>query len=127
MDNLITYLLNYAFDHGYGYEILNDAENDWPSLAYPELNLIFINMNWHNQNELPFQIAHEIGHMIDGNACHMYNDKIKVEDHADLHAIEILKQYSLDYDFCINNPIVFAQQFCIPYRLYNVVESKWYA
>lgn len=22
MDDLITYLLNYAFDHGYGYEIL---------------------------------------------------------------------------------------------------------
>lgn len=41
MDDLITYLLNYAFDHGYGYEILNGAENNWPSLAYPDLNLIF--------------------------------------------------------------------------------------
>lgn len=131
MDDLITYLLNYILNKGFGFETLNEAKSNWPSVADPPKNLIFINMNWHNQNELPFQIAHEIGHMIVGDSCYMYKKnylmKIKSEDRADMFAINILKQYCEENDFCITNPIIFAQQFCIPRRLYNVVESKWYA
>ncbi|WP_182437780.1 hypothetical protein [Bombilactobacillus bombi] len=53
MDDLITYLLNYILNKGFGFETLNEAKSNWPSVADPPKNLIFINMNWHNQNELP--------------------------------------------------------------------------
>ncbi|NVY95931.1 hypothetical protein HU830_01825 [Lactobacillus sp. DCY120] len=128
MDDLITYLLNYAFQNGYGYEILNDAHTNWPSLAYPKMNLIFINLNWHQKREIPFQIAHEIGHLIDGDACHrsrLHQAKINIENQADLHAIRILRQYCFDYDFRMENPLIFAEQFGIPSRLYDVVTNKW--
>lgn len=131
MDDLITYLLNYTLVSGFGFEVLNNALTNWPSVADPKRNLIFINMNWHNQNELPFQIAHEIGHLFDCDNCYMYNEnyrmRIKSEDHADKCAIKILKTYCTNNDIYINNPIIFAQQFGIPYRLYDTVQYRWYA
>ncbi|NVY96622.1 ImmA/IrrE family metallo-endopeptidase [Lactobacillus sp. DCY120] len=130
MDDLITYLLNYAFDHGYGSEILNDAPADWPSVASPELKLVFINLNWCRPREIPFQIAHEIGHLLSGDVCQqndLYHLQLQVENRADLQAIKILRQYCQDCAIEITNPLVFAQQFGIPYRLYNLVEAKWSA
>ena len=66
MNELIEYLLNYAFDHGIGYKLVHADPYD-PSLSLKKHNLMVINLNWHNQSELPFIIGHEIGHFILGD------------------------------------------------------------
>lgn len=131
MNNVIAYLLNYAFQHEFDYIIMNDAPSIWPSVACPQRNLMFINLNWENKTEIPFQLAHEIGHMLEGNTCYMYNDfyrvKIQSENQADLHAIDLLRQYCLDNDISFESSIIFAQQFGIPSHLYEIVQYRWYA
>lgn len=66
MNDLIEYLLNYAFDCGIGYKLVHADPYD-PSLSLKNHNLMVINLNWHNQSELPFIIGHEIGHFILGD------------------------------------------------------------
>lgn len=71
MNDLIEYLLNYAFDHGIGYKLVHADPYD-PSLSLKNHNLMVINLNWHNQSELPFIIGHEIGHFILGDKGILY-------------------------------------------------------
>ena len=94
MSDVTTYLLNYALDHHIGFELLNEVDSFWPSLAIPERNMMFINTNWYKQEELPMVVAHEIGHMIDGDSCYLYDQstisRLKSENSANLIAINLL-------------------------------------
>ena len=64
-NRLITYLFNYAFDNDIGY-VFYKTNPRYPSLAWKWKREIAINMNWHNQDEVPFTIGHEIGHVMLG-------------------------------------------------------------
>ena len=118
MDDVISYLLNYAFENDIGFIKSNRSDSSWPSVSIPERNIIFINMNWANQNEIPFIIAHEIGHMINLDSCHLYNttnaSMLKIERNADVFAIGLLVKYCKDYDIEFEDPSIFIQQFSIP-------------
>ena len=127
MSDVTTYLLNYALDHHIGFELLNGIDSDWPSLAIPERNMMFINTNWYKQEELPMVVAHEIGHMIDGDSCYLYDQstisRLKSEHSANLIAINLLMKYCSDNDIEFNNSMTFLTQFNIPQRYENSVRK----
>jgi len=128
MSDVLTYLLNYALDHNIGFTMLNDIDNDWPSLAVPERNMMFINANWYKHEELPMIVAHEIGHMLNGQTCYMYDKstvgKINAESEANKKAVELLMNYCIDNDIEFNSYIMFLQQFCIPIKYEYIVRRK---
>lgn len=121
MNDLISYLLNYAFDHGISYSLVHE-DPDYPSAAFPEERFIVINMNCKNPKELPFIIGHEIGHIMNGDSgLQFYYDTVSssVEHYADLKSLKVIFNYAaLQYD-CFNEPIQFMQQYGIPYRMLN--------
>ncbi|WP_334341211.1 ImmA/IrrE family metallo-endopeptidase [Companilactobacillus sp. HBUAS56275] len=127
MSDVTTYLLNYALDHHIGFEFLNGLDSDWPSVAIPERNMMFINTNWYKQEEVPMIIAHEIGHMIDGDSCYLYDQstisRLKSENSANLIAINLLMKYCSDNDIEFNNSMTFLTQFNIPQRYENSVRK----
>lgn len=128
MNEVERYLFNYAMDHDIGFEFLNGLDSDWPSVAIPERNKMFINTNWYKQEEVPMIIAHEIGHMLNGDSCYMYNKssiaKINAESAANKIAIDLLLQYCRDNDIHFNSYIMFLQQFCIPLKFEYIVKKK---
>lgn len=131
MSDVTTYLLNYALDHHIGFELLNEVDSFWPSVAIPERNMMFINTSWYKQEELPMVVAHEIGHMLNGDSCYMYDHsntgKISSEGAANRVAIDLLLQYCRDNDIHFNSYIMFIQQFCIPLKYEYIVKKKWAA
>ena len=128
MSDVTTYLLNYALNHHIGFELLNEVDSFWPSVAIPERNMMFINTSWYKQEELPMVVAHEIGHMLNGDSCYMYDHsnsgKISSEGAANKVAIDLLLQYCRDNDIQFNSYIMFLQQFCIPLRYECIVKRK---
>ncbi|WP_048705231.1 ImmA/IrrE family metallo-endopeptidase [Companilactobacillus ginsenosidimutans] len=129
MDELLEFLFNYAIDHGIGFVMMKDAKPNWPSVSVPDSGLIFINRNIANQNELPFQVAHEIGHMIcneDYPQSNVSNTvKLKCEKQANEFAIELLLKYCRFTDNEIENPLEFMNEFDIPDKFQALIRSKF--
>jgi len=94
----------------------------------PERNMMFINANWYKHEELPMIVAHEIGHMLNGQTCYMYDKstvgKINAESEANKKAVELLMNYCIDNDIEFNSYIMFLQQFCIPIKYEYIVRRK---
>lgn len=66
-EELIEYLLNYAFKQSLSYILVKGEPYD-PALSFKNAHKMVINTNWHNPNELPFIIGHEIGHLMLGDS-----------------------------------------------------------
>lgn len=85
-------------------------------------------MNWRNKWEVPFSFAHELGHLINHdegvNYYHSVTVHTKTEYRANCTAIDILLSYCYDNDIEIDNPIVFCEQFGIPFNLEYIVSLK---
>lgn len=129
MDDLITYLLNFAMSHGIGFETMPDAPSDWASIAVPEYRKIMLNFNWENKREIPFQIAHEISHLLnkDNNVLYhaSYCESAKHEAGANLSAIDILiGYYQANYGYDYITPELFMKQFGIPNKYEYQVEDR---
>ncbi|MDB8867647.1 ImmA/IrrE family metallo-endopeptidase [Pediococcus acidilactici] len=128
MDDLIAYLCNYAFDHGIGYELdAQDFEPDDSPFSSTEESRVFINMNWRKQSEIPFQFAHEISHILNGDlgsnsysANSLYS---KEEFAANKRATKILLEYCDLHRFEWNNVINFMNSFSIPMRAKDAVKA----
>lgn len=122
MNALITYLLNFVMSHNIGYELV-PCSKDFTSKALSESRLIIININWANQNEIPFIIAHEIGHIMNGDTGVRYYDSgpINSECHANIYGIKLLLQYCEKHDITIDNPVSFCETFGVPMKLDYIV------
>ncbi|WP_169922441.1 ImmA/IrrE family metallo-endopeptidase [Lactobacillus terrae] len=93
----MDYLFNYAYDHKISIistYLLPEEEN---CSSYPSKNMIIINMNLKNKKQLPFQIAHEIGHVLNNHdsmaPLYFTNSKNKIEFDANKTAIQILADF----------------------------------
>lgn len=119
VNDLIQYLFNFAFDHNIGVLLLSTSK-EYNSLADKTKKTIIINTNWKNQNEIPFIIGHEIGHLMDGEPCLSYfcgTSLSSKERTADLFSLNIIFEYAtLQYD-SFEEPIQFIQQYGIPNRM----------
>lgn len=129
MNEMMTYLLNLALDNHIGFELLPKAKPDWPSFAMAKKRKIFININWYNKQEIPFQIAHEISHLLNNDQGIQYysspNNKSKLEGKANATAVDIFIEYYRSHisDEWIN-PVKFMELFGIPQRLEYTVTNK---
>lgn len=129
MDEIVTYLFNLALKNKIGVEATNLLSPEAPSIAVADERKIIINLNWPNKNELPFQIAHEISHILnhdDGVLYYTtYASQSKIEANANLTAIGLLATYYQDcFDFENINPVRFMQTFGIPLNLEYQVTDK---
>lgn len=129
MKEVIEYLLNFAFSKGFGFILTDKLKPNTPSCANPKKNKIIINMNWHDKNELPFQIAHEIGHMLNGDEGILYyssySSRSKIERSADDKAIDLLFSYCLDMDKVTTNYSDFMEYYGIPNYLEQNVRQRY--
>lgn len=120
MNDLIEYLLSYAFDHGIGYELAK-LPFDFESRAIPEKHFMIINTNWKNPNEIPFIIGHEIGHLILKDDGIMYyaspHGNIDSEHSADLYSLNLLYDYSCVHGDDFQEPGEFMSSYGIPQRM----------
>ncbi|WP_186811251.1 hypothetical protein [Companilactobacillus nantensis] len=93
--------------------------------------MILINMDWYKKNDIPLIIAHEIGHMLDDDACYLYDEstpaQMKSENRANVRAIDLLLGYCRENDIEFDSCIAFLQQFNIPLKYEIVVKNKMIA
>ena len=119
MEDLIKYLLKYAFDHGVSCALIQ-REQSYQSVALPDKKLIVINQNSKNKFELPFIIGHEIGHIMNGNvngAFYCGKPVNSEERKADLYSLNLIYKYASSQFETFDEPGIFMEQFGIPYRM----------
>ncbi|BDZ31271.1 ImmA/IrrE family metallo-endopeptidase [Lactiplantibacillus brownii] len=130
-DYFMERLLQYAFDHKIGYILTKKLDPYTPSLALPEDNRMIINLNWHNHNEIPFSLAHEIGHVVNGDVGKLYYapgsfDK-RFERQANLTALKLILPLYIDANDGLvpNNYQTVMDQLQIPQLLENDVKEQF--
>lgn len=127
LDELIRWLLNYAFDKGINYIITDQLDEDIPSCAIPNKSTIIINSKYGKPTELPFTIAHEIGHVLNGEADVLYfsgfNNHSKIEMRANRRAVKLLLEYCNCHDLSLE-PAKFAETFGIPSSFEDMVKEE---
>ena len=121
MEDLIKYLLKYAFDHGISCALIR-REQSYQSVALPDKKLIVINQNSKNKFELPFIIGHEIGHIMNGdvNGVFYCGKSINSEERlADLYSLNLIYGYASNQFDTFEEPIQFIYEYGIPIRMLN--------
>ncbi|GFO99732.1 hypothetical protein LHEH8_14880 [Lactobacillus helveticus] len=137
-EDLIEYLLNYAFKHGISYTLVQSepddpvnyafkhgisytlvqSEPDDPAISFKQERKMYINTNWRNSNEIPFIIGHEIGHLMLGDQGIMYYESFSgqnSEEHsADLYSLNLIYNYSAKKGDSFQEPGTFIQNYGIP-------------
>ncbi len=127
-DRLIKYLMNAAmFDYKIGVEFSDRLPPFAPPLSYNHVGrLIIMNAQWPYPTEIPFQLAHEIAHVLNEDQ-HYYNLNDKTvnrgEADANIFAINLLYKYCEENDYHFDSYYKFADAFCIPHRLYYLFDD----
>lgn len=127
-DQLIKYLMNAAmFDYKIGVEFSDRLPPFAPPLSYNHVGrLIIMNSRWPYPTEIPFQLAHEIAHVL-YEEQHYYNLNEQTvnqgETNANIFAIKLLQKYCKENDFHFDSYYKFADAFCIPHRLYYLFDD----
>ena len=119
MEDLIKYLLKYAFDHDISCALIR-REQSYQSVALPDKKLIVINQNSKNKFELPFIIGHEIGHIMNGNVNGAFycGKPVNSEERlADLYSLNLIYGYASNQFDNFEEPVQFIQQYGIPDRM----------
>ncbi|MBB1063162.1 ImmA/IrrE family metallo-endopeptidase [Limosilactobacillus fastidiosus] len=95
--------------------------SNWPSRSLASLRLIYYNPNWNPRYELPISLAHEMGHVItespDYNQLNSEVFNLKVEDAADVIAIQLILKYINLHDLHFETETQLAETFAIPYYM----------
>ena len=128
MDDIISWLANYAFDHGIGVTMSTDLSPDCPSFALANPKNIVINLNWSPRAEIPFSMAHEIGHVINGDNGHYQLTSVahsKAEHDANIVAFQILREWAESHDVDVSEPYLFMSCFAIPCKLSDQVAEDF--
>ena len=116
-EELIEYLLNYAFKQNLSYILVKGEPYD-PALSFKNAHKMVINTNQHNHNVLTFIIGHEIGHLMLGDSGIAYwpsfSGQNSEEEEADLFSLKIIYDYSCKNGDYIQEPGTFMQNYGIP-------------
>ena len=96
MNDAIWYLLKIANNYHIDVQWAGVLSEYTPPACRIDTRIVCMNMNWHRQAELPFQLAHELSHIINGDpgdVC-FYNatftGKQSVEYRANVGAVKLL-------------------------------------
>lgn len=125
-DRLLRYLMNYAmFEYHIGVEFTNRLPVYAPSVSYNEPGkLIIMNANWYRPIEIPFLLAHEIGHVLHEYEEYFHlNDLTRLRGEAceNIFAIKLLRQYCVENEFYFRDYYQFAKCFGIPRECYYLL------
>ena len=125
-DKLMQYLMNYAmFDCHIGVEFTHKLPFYAPSVRYNKpCKLIIMNSNWPHPMQVPFQLAHEIYHVLNEEKSYFnLNDRTKYSDEAqaNISAIKLLQRYCIENEFHFSNIFQFARSFAIPQECYYLL------
>lgn len=129
MERIITHLLNYALDNGIGITATKLLGDETPSAVDTNTRHIVFNTNWHDQKQLAFTLAHEISHIMNGDASvkplYFTPSKAKFEYAANIGAIKLLLPFYLDNkDKSCINLYDFMFTFDIPMYLEDVIQEE---
>lgn len=119
MDEIITKLMQYAFDHNIGMVMTHELGDHTPSASRPDNKMIVINLNWYDKREIPFQMAHELGHVINQDEGILYyssfSNRSSYERAANMTGLDILIPIYVDVTgYSCDNISPFMEQFGIP-------------
>lgn len=118
MNDIMTYLINYALDHGISCMVCPDLPSHIPHSASAKNRKILINPNYGSLNELPFATAHELGHVLNGDTGIRYYQSASVhnkcEYQANLTGVRLLLKYCQSNDIDVGSPVNFCERFGIP-------------
>ena len=73
-----------------------------PSVSSSKNRRIIMNANWKDKNELPFQLAHEIAHIINNNDCDIafyhasFSSREMIEREANQTALDLILKISIN-------------------------------
>ena len=127
MDNdVIAYLMNIAFDNKIVINFFDNLDPDTPPGSDVETRRIAMNSKWHNESDIPFQLAHELGHILSGQQStkilYFTPYKYGMELEANEYAIDLLLPlYLNDKEKDDVNNHEFMSYFNIPYHLEDIV------
>ncbi|WP_265483710.1 MULTISPECIES: ImmA/IrrE family metallo-endopeptidase [unclassified Lactobacillus] len=99
-----------------------------PSFSFPNtiygFPCIFINLEYYKPLEIPFMVAHEIGHILEGNPdnfIYLHNGISQEERQANLFAINLIDSYASERNYHYSSIYQFAQCFNIPNKYYYLL------
>lgn len=125
MDDILSYLSNYALDHNIGVILTRCLPSTTSSAASKSRRMVVVNMNWHNPSEIPFMFGHELGH-VQGDVVYYYHSGTcsprSSEQAADLFSINLLYQYAARRQQSFATVFQFMQAYGIPGRCLDCVE-----
>lgn len=118
-----------AYDKGFSVILDDRFTSHTPSAANPFTNTIVINENWYKPEQLSFQLAHELGHLInkDGTSACLYFSPSKsgIEGNANRTAIRLLLPlYLEEKDKEQVNITKFMNDLDMPHYLEDMVEKE---
>lgn len=127
-NDLVQWLMNWAFDHGISVTFNPYLPPSLPHCASAAKRKILMNWKYGNPNEIPFALAHEIGHIVDDDPGVRYYTCATIHDKAEYRAntfgIRLLKQYCTNHDIHIDCSVKFCEVFGIPTRLDYIAELE---
>lgn len=134
MDNVLSFLTDFCCKNKIGIRYIAYMNPKDPSICYEWPRLIIYNENWQSNQEKPFILAHEIGHIMCGcTICYYHNhlETRKSEIDANRFAIRLLEEYCEQNDITFDNKYSFAEAFGVPKKLYYLLDelnilNKWY-
>lgn len=128
MSDAIWYLLKVAADHHIDVQWAGVLSEFTPPACRYDTRIVCMNLNWHRHTELPFQLAHELSHIINGDpgdACFYtssFTGKSSVEYKANVGAVKLLVPFYCQETIKNNiNVYNFEQMYDIPGYLTDVV------
>jgi len=132
MENILTDLMNYAlFKQHITVIMSSEASFDAPSVAFPDERTIVINTNIRDKQQLPLQVAHEIGHIVNGDDRRkaLYFDPTNTDYPTELaanrFAVRMLIPYYLDErNADVVNVTEFMNIFVVPSHLEKMVREE---
>lgn len=119
IDYTMDFLEQLTSDHNIKILETKQLKPDTPSSSNVKKRKVVLNMLTPNKNELPFQLAHEIAHILNNDSGILYfsstSNHSKIETNANKLAIKILMKYyfaEIPEDEC--NVDNFMDYYCIP-------------
>lgn len=136
LSDMLSSLLDFSWDHDIGILLSRSMDPDTPSSANPDNRIILINMNTKDQKSIPFQVAHEMSHVLNADPGVLYfqadeqnkslNYRYTFEHAADIRALKIIIPAYIHCNDGIapNNSIRFMEELAIPTSLVSEVNEE---
>lgn len=130
VDDIISYLNKIAVDNNIRVIWEHFDPYTPPGSSYDDMCVV-MNLDWHNKDELVFQYAHELSHIIRGDKTDLffyntlYNNKTGIEYETNLVAVRLLVPfYCSDTEIRDISVYDFLNSYCIPHYLADVAKNE---